>query len=234
MAMTFFKKALPALLVFPLLLGVTGCGSTPTKTSATVTPESGTFGVQEGNNKDIEVKLDPAGHTLKEIVCENATVGPDGKPFSKGLKESTDYVKKGDTYTFLKEFLATLDAESMNYIVFKMDSGNDPKFTIHIVPDESGFTIDWMLMHLTPEDAIQKEQSDNKSLMTSQKSVEELTAFYQEAMSASSAVEITPQYEADWWQAVKAGDFIYAVYLKAGAAETDITLTFYLENEQPK
>jgi hypothetical protein len=232
--MTFCKKALPVLLVFALLLGLAGCGSPAEKTPATVIPESGGFGVQEGNYKDIEVKLNPGGYTLKEIVCENAMVGPDGKPFSKSLKEDTDYIKNGDTYVFLKEFLKTLSSESLNYLVFMMDGGDNPVFTIHMIPDESGFTLDWMLMLLTPEDAVYTEQIANKSSMTSEMSMEELISFYQEAMEYMWEADITPQYDADWWYAVKDDSFVYTVYLIAGEVETDIILTFYLEDEQPR
>jgi hypothetical protein len=232
--MTFCKKVLAALLVFTLLLGLTGCSAPAAKTSATVIPESGGFGVQEGNYKDIEVKLNPGGYTLKEIVCENDMFGPDGKPFSKRLKEDTDYIKNGDTYIFLKEFLKTLSSECPNFLVFMMDGGDNPLFTIHMIPDESGFTLDWMLMILTPEDAVHTEQIANKNSMTSEMGFEELVSFYQEAMENMREVEINPQYEADWCYAVKQDNFIYTVYLTAGDAETNIILTFYLEDEQPK
>jgi hypothetical protein len=231
--MTFCKKALPALLVFALLLSIAGCGSPAAKTPATVTPESEGFGVQEGNYKDIEVKLDPGGYTLKEIVCEDDMVGPDGTPFSKSLTEDTDYIKNGDTYIFLKEFLGTLSSECPNYLVFMMDGGDNPVFTIHMIPDESGFTIDWMLMLLTPEDAIYTEQIANQSSMTSEMGLEELVSFYEEAMGIMPKAEINPQYEADWWYAVKPDEFIFTVYLTAGDEETNIILTFYLEDDQP-
>jgi hypothetical protein len=70
--------------------------------------------------------------------------------------------------------------------------------------------------------------------MTSEMGFDELVSFYKEAMGSMQAVEINPQYEADWWYAVKPDEFIYAVYLTAGDAETDIILTFYLEDEQPR
>jgi hypothetical protein len=231
--MIFCKKVLTVLLVFTLLFGVAGCFSPAGKTPATVIPESGSFGVQEGNYEDIEVKLNPGGYTLKEIVYENDTVGPDGKPLSRSLKEDNDYIKNGDTYLFLKEFLNTL-SEGPNFLVFKMDGGDNPVFTVNVIPDESGFTLDWMLMLLTPEDAVYSEQIANKNSMTSEMGFEELLSFYQEVMENMQVVDINPQYEADWLYAVRQDNFIYAVYLTAGDAETNIILTFYLEDEQPK
>jgi hypothetical protein len=227
--MIFCKKVLTVMLVFTLLFGIAGCRS-----PATVIPESGGFGVQDGNYEDIEVKLNPGSYTLKEIVFNNAMVGPDGKPLYRSLKEDTDYIKNGDTYLFLKEFLKTLSSEGPNFLVFKMNGGDNPVFTVHVIPDESGFTLDWMLMLLTPEDAIYSEQIANKNSMTSEMSVEELISFYQETMENMQVVDINPQYEADWWYAVKPDEFIYAVYLIAGDIETNIILTFYLEDEQPK
>ena len=162
--MNTFKKASLFLLAFVLLLGLAGCGGKKdeSKIPASITPDSGGFGIQGGNYNDIEIKLNPGSYILKEIVLENDMVGPDGTPFSKVLKEDIDYVKNGDAYVILKEFLKSLRDYYQNVLVFKMDGGDNPVFTIHIVPDEGGFELDWMLMILSPPDGIRTEEIANK------------------------------------------------------------------------
>jgi hypothetical protein len=156
-----------------------------------------------------------------------------GTPFSKVLKEDTDYIKNGDTYIILKEFLKTLREENENVLVFKMDGGDHPVFTIHIAPDEGGFDIDWTLRSLSPWDGIRTEEIANKISLISETGLEELIEYYQEILEFTWTAEITPQYEADWWYAIRQGNFIYAIYLTAGEEFTNIIITFYLPEDQP-
>ena len=234
--MSLMKKTFAALLSVILILSLAGCGKEPPagKISASITPDQGRFGVQEGNYKDLEFTLDPGSYTLVEIVIENDMVGPDGKPFSKTLTENNGYIKNGDTYIILKEFLKTLNDYTQNCLVFKMSGGDSPVANIHIIPDESGFTIDWMLWSLSPDDAVRTELVGNKVSMTSKHSLDELIDFYEDALEYFFTAEIIPQYEADWWYPVVSGNFIYTVYLTAGEPETKIVVTFYLEDQQPK
>ena len=235
--MNYIKKIFLVLLTVILIPWFAGCEkkeATPPM-PATISPESGAFGVQPTNYKDLEITLDPGGYVLKEIVCENDMIGPDGKPFSKALTENTDYVKNGDVYIILKEFLKTLSDNTLQFIVFKMDGGdNNPSFTVNMVPDESGFTIDWMLMSLSPDDAVRTQQIGNQISMTSEYGLDYLIKFYEDALEYFFTAEINPQYEADWWYAVKSGKFIYTVYLQPKETETNIIITFYLEEFQPE
>jgi hypothetical protein len=232
--MKTFKRVPALLLINVMIVWSAGCQAAVTdKTSASITPSSGGFGIQEGNYKDIEIVLDRGSYSLVEIVLEQDRLAANGEPYTMTLVEGSEYSQDGSTFVVFKEFLQTLPDDTPYKLIFNMDGGDSPVYTLHIIPDESGFELSWMLMSLTPSDAICVEEADNRIVLTSDSSLDELASFYKEALDQMQAVVITPQYEADWWQAGMQGRFVFAVYLTSEAGYTRITITFYLESDQP-
>jgi len=103
------------------VLTVTITDTTPV-VSAEISPTTATFDLNPEKQADIPVSVTYNGKTLKGIY--NGTTA---------LAEGTDYTvsSDGDTITFLKSYLASLDEGTAN-LRFDFDSGTDPVLKVTI------------------------------------------------------------------------------------------------------
>ena len=89
-----------------------------------LTPDASVFDKTEGNGnyKDISAALT----YIEEAKVIKITCG------STTLAEGKDYLKSGDKYTFVKEYISTLAVGTYKF-VFDMDKGNKPELTIIVI-----------------------------------------------------------------------------------------------------